>query len=351
MFFNNYGCSAKLGYIDNWEMYLAIDQIITTTATEFSFDKDCANKQTFSVTAANLTSPIVVTAPAGITMSKATLPEAAAADTITLTWDGTTAVNGKITLASGDAKVEMPVRTLTTSSKACFTPLYTDRVNIVPDPYMNDLSVFGGWGTKSSYQNVDSAYCGARSGLIDASGSIDVPLLGKLVVNTKYRARAMVKTLSGNFQMGVFGIGTADIVDTVNTLGVWKEMNFEFNTGATLSSNYGLYFNNYALKGKRGYIDNWELYRVDTISAVVPVHDMFKNLYVQNNQIVAEFDAQTETGAQLAVYSMQGAMISNERFTSIAGRNRKVMAATLPAGMYVVRITVDGKTGYRKIVK
>lgn len=353
MWFNNCGaCTGKLGYIDNWEMFVVSEENISVSKKQFSFDKDCDKTESFAVVGSNLSSQIAITAPAGITLDKSTLPETAAGDVITLTWDGTTAVNGVIKVASGAAVVNIPVKALTTSSSACFTPLYTDKTNLVATPYMNSLDLFGGWGTKVIVQNPDSAYCGARCAAIDGSGSIDVVMNGLTHTSSKYKVRAMIKTLGGRFQLGFYNNGSSDITDTVNTGGLWKEHIFEFQTPATLGANQGVYFNNYAQTGKYGYIDNWEIYRVDTVTTDLKVvKDMIKNLYIANNHVVAEFEATTSNTAELSVYNVQGAIITSEKFATTPGRNRRVMTTALPTGMYIVRMTVDGQTGYRKLVK
>lgn len=75
------------------------------------------------------------------------------------------------------------------------------------------------------------------------------------------------------------------------------------------------------------------------------------NVYLSNNQIVAQFESASAASAQIDVYNTQGALLSSEKFSCNAGLNNKTVAAGYPAGMYVVRLTVAGKTGFTKIVK
>jgi len=76
-----------------------------------------------------------------------------------------------------------------------------------------------------------------------------------------------------------------------------------------------------------------------------------QKVYVNNNQIVAEFESINGASAQIDVYNTQGALLSSEKFGCNAGLNNKTVSANYPAGIYVVRLSVAGQTGYTKIVK
>jgi len=111
-----------------------------------------------------------------------------------------------------------------------------------------------------------------------------------------------------------------------------------------------IFFNNDMNSGTSAFLDNWELYKKDTVSAVVNVKDQFSNLYVQNGKIVAEFDLDHDSQVQLTVYTVQGAMVSDEKMAGIAGRNKKVVNAVFPTGVYMVKLTKDGQTSFRKLI-
>lgn len=157
----------------------------------------------------------------------------------------------------------------------CFTPLFTTG-NLVADPSMSDLTKFGGWGTKSVNVNPANIYCGATSGMIVRSGSIDAMLTGLLKPSTVYRVKAMVKTSVGaEFQLGVWGYaaGAGDINNKFKTEGAWVAIDFTFTTGATLGGTNGVFMNNWACAGadqdaSQGFIDNWEIYEVATANTV-----------------------------------------------------------------------------------
>lgn len=222
---------------------------------------------TFNVTTVNLADSVVITAPAGISVSPSKVAPNATSVPVTVTYDGTTAVDGMITLVSGSYEAEILVKAV---SANCFTPWYPELTNLVPDPYLNSLALFGGWGEKSIvnlFNDPDNVYCGASSAKVWKSGSIDVPLVGKIAPNTTYIVRAKVKTApGGEFQLGIFGWGgAADINHKFITNGAWSTVEFEFTTGATLATNHGMFFNNWACVGNgldsiSGYIDNWEMY-------------------------------------------------------------------------------------------
>lgn len=354
MYINNWACTGLAAYVDNYELFIATDPIISATESGLAFDADYTTSS-FKVTASNIFEDLAITAPAGITVTPNVLPADSKGADVLVTYDGTTAVNDSISITAGTTVKKVAVKAISTSNTTCFTPLYTDRTNLNSDPYMNALSSFGGWGTRSIISIVDKAdsvYCGSHSGMIIGGGSLDVVLTGKLVPNTNYKARAMVKTY-GTYKMGVWGhsAGSPDKQDTINTAGLWKEMIFEFSTGAELGATQGAFFNNNA-SGVHSFIDNWEIYRVDTISAVSNLKEQFRNIYVSNGNIVAEFDLDHSSKVDFAVFTIQGAMVvSNEQKMFVAGRNRYVVNATLPSGMYLVRMIQDGKTRFMKVIK
>jgi len=161
------------------------------------------------------------------------------------------------------------------ADSACGNPLYTDKTNLIPDPsfnqgfstskeysYSTSMGIFTGSGAIAINTDPNNAYCGTTSGKIDAgTGSIELPL--SLNPFTKYRIKAIVKTMDGDFQFGVtkYDLTKADISQVVNTNGVWKAVDFEFNTGSNASGALA-YFNNTNLAGKSAYIDNLELYNL-----------------------------------------------------------------------------------------
>lgn len=355
MYFNNCGCTGLTAYVDNFELYVAPDPIITTSISSKAFDPEYKEAK-FTVTSSNLSDDITINAPAGITVAPTTLPAESAGEEVTITWDGTTPVDGNMTLTSGEKVVNVLIKTVNNSNTACFTPLYADKVNLNADVFMNDAASFGGWGGKSIVSVInspDSVYCGSHSARIFISGSVDVPLTGKLNPNTTYKSRAMIRTFGGKFQMGAFGydaLVNADVTDSIDTNEEWMPFEFEFTTAETLGANHGMFINNWGRTGKRAFIDNWEIYEAPA-NSLKKLNEDFANVYIQNGRIVAEFNLDTASDVEFSIFSVQGSILSNETKSFEAGKNRQVLNADLPSGMYLVRFTQSGKTGFRKIVK
>ncbi|MHB9055982.1 MAG: carbohydrate binding domain-containing protein [Paludibacteraceae bacterium] len=221
---------------------------------------------TFKIKAANLTGDIILSAPAGIALSKTTvtLAEAVAGVSITATYDGSTdIVSGAINLTSGALTSTVTVNA-TKADIGCYTPLYSDRPNIVSDPLMNNLSSYSGWGAREL--NTDYVYCGTSSIKIAGlcGGSLDFGLTGKLKPNTMYRVKAMVSTNgTGEGKIGITGATATNITQTFTTdMGVWKTLDFTFTTQATLGS-INMYMNSCETQtATELYIDNWEMYEL-----------------------------------------------------------------------------------------
>lgn len=355
LFWNNWQCSGTLSYIDNWEIYEAPDAQLNVSVSSEAFDPEY-KEFSFAVTGANLTEPISITLPAGISADKNSVPADAQAAPVKITWDGATAVNGEIVLTSTGMSKQIAVKSTSVSNNSCYVPLYTDKTNMVADAFVNNLSNFGGWGSRGIISIVtapDSVYCGSHSGRVSGSGSLDVMLTGRMKKNTAYLARAMVMTVGGHFQLGVWGMDAltpGDVQDSIDTQGTWMAVSVEFATSDTLAAVHGMFFNNYQRSGRVGYIDNWELYEMGGTSVDNPAEG-FGNVYFRGNQLVSEFEFAGGAAVTISVYNLQGALVA-QRISSIAtGRNRIAVDAAYPSGMYIVKIESDGKQLIRKVVK
>jgi len=258
------------------DLAIALDattQSITSSQTALAFDASNLTK-TFIITGANLTSDITLTAPTGVTLDKTTITaaQALAGVTVTATYGNSIAIlNGSITATSGTVTKTIGVNA--SNDAACFTKLYPTLTNLITDPYLNSLSTYAGWGTKSVVTDLTKAYCGIScvsdgNGTSVNSGSMDFNLTGKVLANTVYRVRAMVWTVGTglSFEFGVGGCGvngsTTDFNTLVTTNDTWQPFDMTFTTG-TLAATQGLYFNNSNTStGFLAYIDNYEMYAV-----------------------------------------------------------------------------------------
>jgi len=256
------------GYIDNWEMYEVPFYTMTTSVPSLSFDELNAT-DSFTVSGTDIIHDITIAAPAGITVSPATIPAGTVSNVpISVTYNGTTTpVSGNITLTTGSLVKYIPVTAVTNAS--CFTPLYPTG-NIIADPYLNSLSTFAGWGAKSINTDPAYVYCGIRSGKITGKcgGSIDYNLTGKIQSNKTYRVKAMVSTNgTGTVKIGISGATATNITQPISTaVGQWLPVDFTFTTQSTITS-ANMYFNSCeAQTATVGYIDNWEMYEVPTMT-------------------------------------------------------------------------------------
>lgn len=243
--------------------FLGEQKVLTVSQSNFLFDDKNLSK-TFTVSGAFLTEGVTLTAPAGITLSKTSMTATEAQDgaTITAQFTGTTPIkNGTISIVAGALSKTITLTALT-GDAACFnTPLYTDRTNLIADPYCNDRTKFGGWGNVA-ISEVKSA-CGERSFKV-YGGSLDASVAGGTVLasNKTYRVKAKIYVPAAHTaKFGLFLIGnTADVdVYTSSTNDQWETADFTFKT-ATIGSG-GVFFQR-TTGTDSVYIDNYEMYEV-----------------------------------------------------------------------------------------
>jgi hypothetical protein len=269
-----------IGYISKFSIYnksLSADEvqflyqqgaeqthIITSLTTVLSFDS-LFTSETIKISGFNLSDSITIVAPAGITIDPAKLDSDVYNAPVAITYDGTTIVDGNITFTSDTIVLNIPVKSY---SNACFSKLYPDLTNLVPDPYISSLTNFSEGGSISINTDPAYVYCGATSGKVSGSnGSLGVTLTGNLKTNTIYRVKAKVYVIGGLFQISISGWsgGQSDYRKSISTTGSWQDVDFTFTTGATLGSTQSIFFNNNGLSGTTGYIDNWEMYEIPKV--------------------------------------------------------------------------------------
>lgn len=294
---------------------------------------------TFTVSGVGLTGPITITTPSGITVDPTTLPKDANQAIVTVTYDGTTAVDGNITLTSGTSVKNVLIKATTTN---CFTPLYPDLTNLIPDPECNSISNFIGWGARRVVNNVaepDNVFCGPNAievgdGVGRFAGSIDVSLKDKLKPNRTYRVRAMVKTIGGENRITIRNAGTAEGLDverTIDTNGEWMPLDFTFTSGASFPEDPLTFFNHHDLNTGFGYIDNWEMYDISDLTSVEKELATTVSLYVRNQELIISGNDISEVN----IYNVSGSLIkkSNEKIINIS---------SITAGVYIADITSEG---------
>lgn len=256
---------------DNFRLYyygpLAVPAI-TCSKAQFSFDGDTNYvSDSLTVSGLNLTGNISISAPAGITVSPSTLPSGASGTKVYVTYNGSSTVNGNLTFTSGSTTTNVSVAAA--SSIGCFSPLHTSG-NLIVNPYMNSLTSFGGWGSKSI--NTDPAYvfCGTSCARITGKcgGSIDYNLTSLIKPNRSYRVKAMVNTNgTGTAKIGIAGATAVNILEEKSTAASeWLPVDFTFVAQNTITS-ANMYFNSCeAQTATVGYIDNWEMYQIPAVA-------------------------------------------------------------------------------------
>lgn len=336
--------------------------VLASSKTALYFD-DKYTSESIVVNGANLTNDITITAPAGITVSPTNISASAATDVaVSVTFDGTSNVNGNITLTSGNTVVNIPVKS---SSNSCYTPAYATG-NMIADPTFSAASLlaggFGGWGaTNISYKN---AYCGRGTAFINGncSGSIDRALStangNALVANSTYRLRAMVnsKASAGStFQIQVEGVnGTASIFFPLANTNGWKQIDTTFTTGATVVEK-GIYFNACTSVKPAStdtcYIDNYELYKIASTSTGVYNISVNKvTNFVRDHTIVTNFNLDVATEVNVSLYNVNSILIETNKSMGQPGNNERVLNSNLSSGVYIVKTSIDGKFTINKIV-
>ncbi len=329
---------------------------INAGANEFLFENTQGVE--VKVTGFNLTpgENISITAPSGINLSATSMPYNADKASLTVTWDGSTAVDGFITLTSGTTTKQVPVKSV--SNTTCFVPLYSDKTNLIPDPKMYNIGSFTGWGTKEIINIVSepsNVYCGISSAKVGngthTSGSLEVVLNGKVTPNTSYRVKAIVKTIGGDFQLGIWGLTQNQISYNIDTNGEWQTIDFVFKTSATLQPNQYMWWNNSGRTGTLGYIDNWEMYDVsDIVSEVSNLKAYTFNIYSQGGNLISEFESNSFGEGNISIYNLQGLLTQSEKINYINGTNNVRSGIQLQSGVYVVKLSADGKFFTGKLI-
>jgi len=343
----------RLSYISDGSPYLV------AAPEDLFFDPNTLARN-FTVSGGNLTANATLTAPAGITLSVTTLTPAQVAEgaEITATFDNQTAINeGKIEIKTGDLTVNIAV--VGSADLACFTKLYADGVNLIPNPYLNDISMFAGWGRRSVVTGAE-AYCGARAVKFDAltnawpdGAALDVNGI-QWKAETWYRVRAMVKTVDGTLAFFAKGTDPDVTIPVAQSNEQWVEIDETFKTGAAPTANF-FSLNNVdgASTGKIAYIDNWELYEMPLGTSVDnPALDSATRLFVSEGKIAVRFNLERAAEVTFGLYNLQGMQIASKKADLTTGTNQVEIASGLEAGAYIVKVSsVNGEQTLKTIVR
>lgn len=323
---------------DNFRLYRYVTYStpsLAASVTAVRYD-NVTNSSSFTIVGANLTSAITITTPTGVTLSGTNVTggsgtytiasgNANATNTVTATYDGTTAVNGSISISgSGSQAVSTSVTVVGSSNASCYTAAYSQG-NMIADPTLSavDLTTggFTGWGTRTITNA--NPYCGRGSAYVIGanSGSIDRTLStgngNALVPNTLYRLRAMInsKASAGKyFQFEIEGYnGTASLHYNLSNTSGWSQFDQTFTTGATVTTGKGIYFNSFSgsqpLIGDTCFIDNYELYPVpktytSSTALTFLTSGVTKKVAVRASNLTSDITITAPTGFTLSTSSM-----------------------------------------------
>lgn len=327
--------SAEWTQADNFRIYYmgpVTEPTLAVSKTSLTFNSANLTK-TFTVSGAYLTANVTLTAPAGITLDKTSVTpaEATAVATITATFDNATNITGgSITAKSGS--LTQTIAVTASADGACFVSHQPTKTNLIPDPYLGDLSVFGGWGHKSVVHGAE-AYCGEAAVKFNATtngwpdgAALDVNNVA-WQPNHVYKVYAKIKAVDGTFAFFAKGADPdAAITIPQSATGDWESFEAEFTTGPAASTNF-FSFNNVdnSSTGKVAYIDNWELYDMGSTSSVAAKLD--KPFLVRSGK--GELTIQSEDAKSVVIYSITGQLVKK---VEVSGS--KTIA--LPQGFYVV---------------
>lgn len=255
------------------------------------FFTEAALTKTFTLTGLNLTADIsLVSNVAGVSLNPGTVSkddaELVTGKTITATFDpaavGAGSLTGTITVSTAGV-ADKTIAIATSKDSGCFTPLYNNKTNLVLDPFCNDRSKFGGWGSVEVSNT--TVLCGLRSIKV-SGGSLDVSVAGGAAIqsNKTYRVKANIFVPAGHTaKFGTFLIGNSGDVDvyTSTTNDEWEVVDFTFKT-ATVTTG-GVFFQR--VSGSGGvYIDNYEMYELPTLNAPVNDEDNGRILFTSVGQ-------------------------------------------------------------------
>ena len=239
---------------------------------------------------------------------------------------------------------------------------------MIADPtFTNSISSFdnggyAGWGPKGI--TTKNPYCGAASAYILGScwpngGSLDRGLNtangNALKPNTTYRLRAMINSQAstGSFQFEIAGYdgGTSKLFQIPNTSG-WVQFDETFTTGATVTE-HGIYFNSCTTPPAvtdTCFIDNYELYEVQSGTGLNNQFQNKQSIYVQGDNIVSEFQLNQQSVVTFTIVDLQGKVLVKSVETLPAGKNKQLFKNNFSAGIYLVKCTSNEFTATNKII-
>ena len=233
------------------------------------------------------------------------------------------------------------------ANENCYTPIFTDRINLAPNPLMTELTgYYSGWGSRTINTNSAFVYCGKTSGKITGAcgGSIDFSNIEDVVKDgASYLISAMLYVEgSGRAQLGHTLNGTSVNTRTTKT-NEWEEIRFIVDI-TSLNSNPNLWFNScnsIGVSGDNVYVDNFQMYEVNRDASLGELSSDIGTLVPEFDPSVTDYYLIVNPGTSEvninAVANSATALISGDGLVSITNDEG------------IVEITVTAETGDIKI--
>jgi alpha-L-fucosidase len=143
--------------LDNLEIYQSYDPVLSTSKSSIWFDGTTGNS--FTVSGSNLTNPITLTAPSGVTLSTYSIPANPSVVSVTVTYDGTSVVNDTIRLTCGDLNAKIAVVSATEKmATGTFQPTWESlsQFNEAPEWYQDaKFGIWAHWGPQCQPEQGD----------------------------------------------------------------------------------------------------------------------------------------------------------------------------------------------------
>lgn len=221
-----------------------------------------------------------------------------------------------------------------------------NKENLVPNPLMSELTVYGGWGTKSVNTDLSYVYCGKTSIAVNGfcGGSVDFYNIEDVVESgASYLISAMVYVKgSGKAQLGHSLNGTSVNTRTTKT-NEWEEVRTIVDI-TTLNSNPNFWFNGCNSIGVSGdviYVDNFQMYEVDRDNTLSTISSDLGTLAPEFSSDITEYYLVVDDGTSQVDLSASAA----SSLASVVGDG----VVALTDNKAIANITVTSESGEDKV--
>lgn len=240
-------------------------------------------------------------------------------------------------------------------SAQCYTPLYPTGTNLCPDPEITDIGLWNGWGALREVVSGSGAYCGSNYMKLVSNGNasgcswpgtngedsaLDINLTWE--ANATYRLHVWVKTIGGSIGFLAKGTGP-DVPTSYDTSGEWQLIDETFSTGAGAGAGF-ISFNtcDSGANATEVHIDNYQLYRVDTLGLDDVISAVSSNVNASGNRI---FVSNVKAPTEVQIYSITGALVKSLKTNTDTDFNFK-------SGLWIATIkTSEGQKSVKLLVK